>query len=509
MSTVSNWRGPNIVKDGLLLYLDASSPNSYSSYFSGTTWKDISSNGNDGTLVNGPIFNNDGKLSSFSFDGIDDYVDTVDVPLRITGYNFTVEFVFFYNNSTYTAIPLVAKRNPNTPFNQWSFNISGGNPYTTGSGKVLTCFLRDDNNPNSQTFDRILTYTLPSAGIYHVIVTTSQVNSQLWVNGVQRSISSVVLSSGNFQSVGYNFRMANVYTASYWDNKFYLCRIYRKTFSSTEILQNYNATLQQNYDTDAIIFITAAEINDITQRAAVNQLVIDLKNYGIWNKLKAVYPFVGGTASSHKFNLKDPRDLDVAFRLVFNGGWTHSSNGVQGNGTNAWANTFLRPSVNLINNSTHVSVYSRTDLLQSSMDIGVYKAQLASTSSGRIFIFSRHATGNLFAQQYNEATNNITYLNPNSLGLFLSNRTDGTTFKMFKNTAIVGTNTNVSSPNISDITGPFAIGAGYEMINSNVFEYFSSRQYAFTSIGDGLTDTEANNFYTAIQDFQTTLGRQV
>lgn len=245
MSTVGNWRGPNIVKDDLLLYLDASSPNSYSSYFSGTTWKDISSNGNNGTLVNSPIFNNDGNLSSFSFDGIDDYVDTVDVPLRITGYNFTVEFVFYYNNSIYTIIPLVGKRNPTTPFNQWSFNISNGNPYVAGSGKVLTAFLRDDNNPNSQAFDRTLGYTLPSAGIYHVILTNSQSNAQLWVNGVQRSISSVTLASGNFQVSGYNFRLGNVYTTSYWDNKFYLCRIYKKSFSSTEILQNYNATISQ------------------------------------------------------------------------------------------------------------------------------------------------------------------------------------------------------------------------------------------------------------------------
>ena len=245
MSTVGNYRGPNIVKDGLILYLDASTTNSYSNYFSGITWKDISSNGNNGTLVNGPIFNNDGKLASFSFDGIDDYVDTVDIPLRITGYNFTVEFVFYYNNSIYTTKTLLGKRNQNTPFNQWSFYISDGNPYTIGSGKVLTCFLRDDNNPNSQTFDRILTYALPSAGIYHVIVTTSQANSQLWVNGVQRSTSSVTLSSGDFNISGYNFRLANVYASSYWDNKFYLSRIYRKTFSSVGILQNYNATISQ------------------------------------------------------------------------------------------------------------------------------------------------------------------------------------------------------------------------------------------------------------------------
>jgi hypothetical protein len=38
---------------------------------------------------------------------------------------------------------------------------------------------------------------------------------------------------------------------------------------------------------------------------------------------------------------------------------------------------------------------------------------------------------------------------------------------------------------------------------------FTQNQYAFMSIGDGLTDTQASNFYTAVQAFQTTLGRQV
>ena len=40
-------------------------------------------------------------------------------------------------------------------------------------------------------------------------------------------------------------------------------------------------------------------------------------------------------------------------------------------------------------------------------------------------------------------------------------------------------------------------------------EYFTNTQTRFFSIGDGLTDTQAGNFYTAVQAFQTTLSRQV
>jgi hypothetical protein len=37
--------------------------------------------------------------------------------------------------------------------------------------------------------------------------------------------------------------------------------------------------------------------------------------FGIWRKTHAIYPLLGGTASAHKFNLKDPRDLNAAYRL--------------------------------------------------------------------------------------------------------------------------------------------------------------------------------------------------
>jgi hypothetical protein len=123
-------------------------------------------------------------------------------------------------------------------------------------------------------------------------------------------------------------------------------------------------------DPDAQAFITAAAITNPTQQSAVNQLVVDLKGYGVWSKMKALYPFVGGTASQHKFNLKDPRDLDAAFRLVFNGGWTHSSTGALPNGTNAFADTKLNAfTLPLNQNSTSFSAYSRTQTAPSNQMI--------------------------------------------------------------------------------------------------------------------------------------------
>ena len=64
--------GPNVVYNGLVLYLDAANNKSYVS--GSTSWNDLTSNQNVGTLTNGPTFNT-GSGGSIVFDGVDDYVD--------------------------------------------------------------------------------------------------------------------------------------------------------------------------------------------------------------------------------------------------------------------------------------------------------------------------------------------------------------------------------------------------------------------------------------------------
>jgi len=63
---------PKIVTDGLVLCLDAANPKSYPG--SGTTWFDLSGNGNDGTLVNGVGFDS-ANLGNITFDGANDHVN--------------------------------------------------------------------------------------------------------------------------------------------------------------------------------------------------------------------------------------------------------------------------------------------------------------------------------------------------------------------------------------------------------------------------------------------------
>lgn len=250
-------------------------------------------------------------------------------------------------------------------------------------------------------------------------------------------------------------------------------------------------------DADASAFITAAAITDSTQQSAINTLVKGLKTDGIWSKMKAIYPFVGGTASTHKFNLVNPVDSDAAYRLTFNGGWTHSSTGALPNGTNGYADTKLIPSTAFSSNNNSFGVYSRTNNINGENLMGTSTAL-----ANRLFMYVKFTA--LGASQFNH--NSQTFANPlllNSSGYFHSNRIVAGTQKVFVNGAL---NTTMAANEQGLSTVPIFISSSNM---SGAASGFSNRQLAFAHFSDGLTDTEANNLYTRVQAFQTALNRQV
>jgi hypothetical protein len=253
------------------------------------------------------------------------------------------------------------------------------------------------------------------------------------------------------------------------------------------------------YDTDAEAFFTAAGITDTTQKSAVNTLVLNLKSYSLWSKMKAIYPMVGGTATTHQYNLKDPRNLDAAFRLSFFGGWTHSSTGALPNGS-AYADTFLNALTSLTNNNYHLGHYSRTQKTTGGeVDLGC--GEFGTAKMIAIDQYYSGAGKAFVAGDYNSSL--IINADTNTLGMILGSRTAQTSAKLFMNAVQKGSTLTLSNPNIQP-NSKFFLGAN----NTTPIEY-SNKQCAFASIGDGLSDADVSNFYTVVQTYQTTLGRQV
>lgn len=254
------------------------------------------------------------------------------------------------------------------------------------------------------------------------------------------------------------------------------------------------------YDADAQAFLTATGITDLTISNAINNLVIDLKNDGIWSKMKAIYPFVGGTATTHKYNLKDPRDLDVAFRLLYSGTLTHSSNGVVSDGSSGVIDTRMNALSELVNSNLSLSFYSRTNTTTNAFSNEITPNSLVYTSANWItFRINNKSTGNAYFSAGNDnvpATVSSTLGN----GFFIGNETANNSRKLIRNNVVLATNTttdNNALPNINI--------ALFGTTGGNI----STNQCAFASLGQSLTDTELTDYNTAVQTFQTALSRNV
>lgn len=273
------------------------------------------------------------------------------------------------------------------------------------------------------------------------------------------------------------------------------CTVTATNFSGSANADSNTVTPTSAVDPDAQAFITAASITDPTQQSAINNLVIGLKADGLWTKMKAIYPFVGGTSTTTSYNLRNT----AQYQLSWNGGWTWNSQGVTGNGSNSFANTGFNPnSAFTTNDSAHLSIYSRTNSAASAyVDFG------ATNGLGNSTAINSAYANNAVSLLHNGSTG-VNVTNLNTQGFYIGTRSTASIHKMFKNGSQLGTTDTTSSgtrPNFILYLG------AYNSNGSNL--YHTNRNYAFASIGDGLTDADVTNLNTRVTTFQTALNRNV
>lgn len=218
----------SIVTDGLVLCLDAANPRSYSG--AGSTWSDLSGNGNHGTLTNGPTFSSSNG-GSIVFDGTNDRCDIA----NNTNLNPTVAITFgaIVNLSGYgyNYAPIIFKQNNYTSlYEQYSLYLNN-----SSVGAVVTGINRSQKIA-------ILNQDLRNQYL-HLVGTCDTENDLLclYVNGVLKH--SVAFTS-TFDISTQKLRIGYMDT-SYLGvsaGKIFTTYIYNRALSAQEIRQNYNAT---------------------------------------------------------------------------------------------------------------------------------------------------------------------------------------------------------------------------------------------------------------------------
>jgi hypothetical protein len=209
---------PKIITDGLVLYLDAANTRSYPG--SGTVWTDLSRVGNNGTLTNGPTFNS-ANGGSIVFDGSNDNIST-NYNSQLT--NFTVCVWFKTSDSSNPGAARIIDKNYISGF--WIGKNSTGASNSWGGGVL----------ESSPPYGRYITLT---DGQWHFLVstrlgTTHTIYGDGITNSTSGTVSSTALSTTSLTIAG---GAAQVFKGNIAQTS-----IYNRALSTTEILQNYNAT---------------------------------------------------------------------------------------------------------------------------------------------------------------------------------------------------------------------------------------------------------------------------
>lgn len=257
-------------------------------------------------------------------------------------------------------------------------------------------------------------------------------------------------------------------------------------------------------DADVIAFIKATGITGGTEFSAVNYLVIALKNKKLWDKIIALYPFVGSTATAHKYNLKDPRDVNDAFRIVWAGGVTHDEFGVTFDGVNGYGDTWCKPSTSMLLGNESMFLYSRTSAATA---LWRYDMGAANTITQRDLLVLRRSDDKITVNinSTSAGAGSLLFSNTSASGFFIGSRISQNDLRIYKNGTQIGTTAtdtnNGLRSNLSVLIGARRISGGPNG--------FIARNFALAGLGRGFTNTQANDFYDIVQQYQTILNRQV
>jgi len=268
--------------------------------------------------------------------------------------------------------------------------------------------------------------------------------------------------------------------------------ISKNYYGGNVIIAKYTAI-----DADAEAFITATGISG-TEANAINLLVIDLKSYGIWNEMIAIYPFVGGTATPQRYNLKDPTTSTANYYITFGSGTSHSSAGFTPGGVNnASAFTHIRIDTQLSQNDVYCGIYIGTNVAEDRPDFG-------GISGGNGIQAATRLNANGFSTKLFDTTNDVT-TSTDSRGFSQISRLSSTGYYQQRNSAYQTfiTRTSVSPPS-NEYMAIGGIG-NTETTSSSV----STKTVSYAAFGSGLTTTQMDDHYTAVQAFQTRLSRNV
>lgn len=212
----------------------------------------------------------------------------------------------------------------------------------------------------------------PNVGFDHVTLRFSSSSVDCFINGIPVSASGMfptVPSSSTFT----DFKIGGNYLTSWTGSlsgSLGQLMVYTRPLSDDEIYSNYliqarryglsEAPKPYTVDSSVYVYSQAAGITDTVTLNALNTFVQGLKSASLWDKMVAIYPFIGTNPSASRLNLKDV-SLNTT-QVNYSGSWSTSLSGSRNNNTASYGilsnvrGTYVHPLIN--SQSIHLSYLS-------------------------------------------------------------------------------------------------------------------------------------------------------
>lgn len=236
---------------------------------------------------------------------------------------------------------------------------------------------------------------------------------------------------------------------------------------------------------------------------ASNFLVTSEKAIGSYSLMTAQYPFIGGTSATHSINLNAPSG---SFNLTYPNGMGHSANGMQGNGTNQFANTFINGTT-LNPNSIHFSFYSNTNRATAAdqREMGFEINPYASPGNYAQLIIRRFSDQS--ASVLGLDANLALTTNTDSRGYYIANRSSSTYNNLLKN-GIVTASSSVSNSQTYPNANVLLMAINFTSSGGVSPASYSTLQSGYISIGGGFTPTQEVLQTRIVTFYNSLLNRQ-
>jgi hypothetical protein len=362
-------------------------------------------------------------------------------------------------------------------------------------------------------FAKTITKSVPT-GLKHITYRYSSGSYDLFVNGVPARTTarntSVSSNTGNMTINGRGTAGTNLGTLDLGN-----LYIYNRALTSDEIYSNYLIQAQRyglpttpkpySIDENAYLFLSQSGITDPIITGSIDTFVRGLKSASLWDKMIAIYPFVGtGSAGvnltgSHSWNLKDP--TTAYYKLAFTGSWNGSTSGSAPSGSNTSINTGVLPYEYYpfkSDSNQHISILSYDTPTTSSYLMGTEGTN--NTSSFSIYYNSGSESGSITGSINNAPLYGIPSSGP--LGLITVSRTGSNSLTIARN--------GVTSSFAVPASGALSTGIYLGAINNNGIAIGNSPyNISFASVGTGLTNNEIIRHSTLVNTLNYSLRRSI